>query len=232
VGPRYTWTYPVGPPPYGARRRTFSARELRELSFAILGLSLAVVLLNVRVALFRGNPVSPAVIGFVFVAAFVSVGAGVGLHEIAHKLVARSYGHWAEFRWNPRGIALAFFFALFGFIYGAPGATIVAGNVTRPQNGKISGAGPATNLVLALAFLAGEVAVIPFAGLSFLATFAFFILANGAFVNLILGGFNMIPVLPFDGVKVWRWNRLAYGGLLGAIVGVAAVAFAFRLIAV
>ncbi len=230
MGPRYTWTYSSGPPAYGARRRTFSARELRELGLAILGLSGAVVLLNVVAAFQRGVSISTPLIGVWFLAAFVSVGAGVGLHEIAHKLVAQSYGHWAEFRWNPRGIALAFFFAFFGFIYGAPGATMVAGNVTKSENGKISGAGPATNLVLALAFLAGEIGIRQFTIYTSLSAFALVIVANGAFINLILGGFNMIPILPFDGSKVWRWNRFAYVGLLGAIVGVLAAAINFRLV--
>jgi len=230
VGSRYPWTVSVGPPRYGARRRTFSSREVRELGLAILGLTGAVVLLSVVAAVRRSVPISPLLVGVGFAAAFVSVGAGVGLHEIAHKLVARSYGHWAEFRWNPRGIALAYFLAFFGFIYGAPGATMVAGNVTSSQNGKISAAGPATNLALALAFLAGEVGILAFAVAGPLWGYVLGIVANGAFINLILGGFNMIPVLPFDGVKVWRWSPLAYGGLLGAILGVLAAAFIFGLL--
>lgn len=216
-----SWSYPSGP--YGASGRragvSFSRRELRELGLAVLGLSLAVVLLNLRADLLFGFRVTAFSVGFVFIAAFVSVGSGVGLHEIAHKAVAQSYGHWAEFRWDPRGIAMAFFFALLGFIYGAPGATMVSGYVTPPQNGKISAAGPATNLGLALAFLGATYALL--AGTSGArAELVALILANGAFVNLILGGFNMLPVLPFDGAKVWAWNKGAYAALLGAVVAV------------
>ncbi len=229
MGPRSSWGVPHG---YAPRRRgaTFSARELRELGLAVLGLSLAVVVLNLRTTLLFGFRVSLFSIGFVFIAAFLSVGTGVGLHEIAHKVVAQSYGHWAEFRWDPRGIAMAFFFALLGFIYGAPGATIVSGYVTPPQNGKISGAGPATNLGLALAFLAATYALIALGVRSLPGELIALILSNGAFVNLILGGFNMLPVLPFDGAKVWAWNKAAYAGLLAAILAVLAWGLVFRLL--
>src|SRR2546428_11783444 len=69
-----------------------------------------------------------------------AVGAGVGLQEIIHNFVAQRYGLWAEFRYNLRGLLLAFVFAFFGFIFGAPGATWISGTVTSEQNGRISAA--------------------------------------------------------------------------------------------
>src|SRR5207244_13392669 len=77
-----------------------------------------------------------------FSSALVAVASGVGLHEISHKIVAQRYGHWAEFRYSLRGLAMSFVFAFLGFLIGAPGATMVSGNVTRDQNGRISAAGP------------------------------------------------------------------------------------------
>jgi Zn-dependent protease len=29
-------------------------------------------------------------------------------------------------------------------------------------------------------------------------------------VNFFLAGFNMLPIMPLDGAKVWRWNKLLW----------------------
>ena len=46
-----------------------------------------------------------------------------------------------------------------------------------------------------------------------------FILSQIATVNAILAGFNMIPVMPLDGAKVWAWNKGAYVALAAVAVG-------------
>jgi len=195
----------------------FSGRELFQLAVAVLALSGALTLLYVLPLLRGGLPVD--LLAFLFVASLVAVGTGVGLHEIAHKAVAQRYGHWAEFRYYPLGLLLAFVFAFMGFIYGAPGATIVAGNVRPDENGKISAAGPATNLVLAGGFLALGLAL-EGAVTTLNAVFLVYAIAtSAAFMNLILAGFNMIPFLPFDGAKVWAWNKPAYLGIIAAVLG-------------
>src|SRR5206468_11894624 len=118
----------------------FSRTELGQLAVAILALSAAFTILFVR-----SNPggfaESPALfLAIYFPASLLAVGTGVGLHEIMHKVVAQRYGLWAEFRYNLRGLLLAFVFAFFGFIFGAPGATWISGTVTSEQNGRISAA--------------------------------------------------------------------------------------------
>ena len=71
------------------------------------------------------------------------------LHEMAHKFLARYYGCWAEFRADPSGLKTGILIAaIIGFVFMAPGAVMVAGNITREQNGKIALAGPISNLVL------------------------------------------------------------------------------------
>ena len=75
------------------------------------------------------------------------------LHELAHKIVAQRNGAWAEFRAYPLGLVLAVVSALLGFILAAPGAVYIQGAISRKQDGKISIAGPLTNLGLGLAFL-------------------------------------------------------------------------------
>jgi len=138
----------------------------------------------------------------------------VGLHEIMHKVVAQRYGLWAEFRYNPRGLVFAFIFAAaIGFLYGAPGATWISGAVTKEQNGRISAAGPVSNLVIASVLFAGFLAMMPRAS-SFGGALVVLYLIQAASVNAFLAGFNMIPVMPLDGAKVWAWNKAVYLGLV------------------
>lgn len=202
----------------------FSRTELVQLGIAIVALSGALTLLNLlQYGFYSGGlaGIPLGIVAMIFGVALVAVGTGVGLHEVAHKVVAQRYGHWAEFRYYPMGLLLAFVFAFMGFIYGAPGATVISGSVTQGQSGRISAAGPLTNVVLGLGFLAlrlpltGDIAFIP---------------ANIAFMNFVLAGFNMLPVLPLDGAKVWAWNRLVYVGIVALVVGLFGTAYVFGLL--
>ena len=205
------YVYPDRPKP-GVH---FSRTELGQLAVAILALSAAFTILYVR-----SNPVrfaeDPALfLAISFPASLLAVGTGVGLHEIMHKVVAQRYGLWAEFRYNLRGLAFAFIFAAaIGFLYGAPGATWISGAVTREQNGRISAAGPVTNLVIAAALFAGFLAMMPSFGGALVVVY----LIQAASVNAFLAGFNMIPVMPLDGAKVWAWNKAAYLGIVAIAI--------------
>jgi Zn-dependent protease len=204
------YVYPDRPKP-GVH---FSRTELGQLGVAILALSAAFTVLYVR-----SNPVefarSPAFfLAIFFPASLLAVGTGVGLHEIMHKVVAQRYGLWAEFRYNLRGLAFAFIFAAaIGFLYGAPGATWISGAVTKEQNGRISAAGPVSNLVIAALLFGGFLAMMPRAS-SFGGALVVIYLLQAASVNAFLAGFNMIPVMPLDGAKVWAWNKAAYLGIV------------------
>ncbi len=154
-----------------------------------------------------------------------AVGAGSGflLHELAHKFVAQRYGYWAEYRANWSGLALMIAMSFMGFIFAAPGAVMIrkAAAMTQPysemvdswqleQKEKremlwISLAGPMTNLILMALFfvLLLASATAPDRFLVNAAYFAFYI-------NLILAAFNLIPVDPFDGGKIFRASRTVW----------------------
>ena len=219
----------AAPPVYltsAAPRRgvRFSRTELFQLAVAILGLSAAFTVLFIRYSIdaFTASP-----LGFLLVyfpTSLLAVGTGVGLHEIMHKIVAQRYGHWAEFRYDLRGILLAFVFAAVGFIFGAPGATYISGMVTREQNGRISLAGPATNIALSVLFLGGTLALLTTPA-TVLDEILFNVLFEVAVVNGILAAFNMLPIMPLDGAKVWAWNKGIYAVTMAVAILLAIVAF-------
>ena len=95
-------------------------------------------------------------------------------------------------------------FSFFGFIIAAPGAVVIKGFVTREKNGKISLAGPLTNIVLALIFF---VFILLFgAEEGILGSF----FSYGLIINSLLALFNLIPIPPFDGRAVYLWNKGIY----------------------
>ena len=106
----------------------------------------------------------------------------------------------------------------------APGAVMVAGMVSRRQNGHIAAAGPLVNLGL---FLIGiplgaillalvgvsDASIISDKGIS-LQAMAFVGVNYWLAANLILGLFNMLPFGPLDGLKVKDWSEQAFWVLL------------------
>lgn len=215
--PIYVYPDQSGPRP-GVR---FSRQEIFQLGVAILALSAALTLANTT-AVYRLGPPTQLLtyVGFWFAGSLVAVSTGVGLHEISHKIVAQRYGHWAEFRYDLRGLAFAFVFAFFGFLIGAPGATLVSGIVSREQNGKISAAGPVSNLCVGTAFMLAAAGIVRTSALSNpMGVLITVILVFAWYMNVILAGFNMIPFLPFDGSKVWAWNKAVYFGIIALVVG-------------
>lgn len=166
---------------------------------------------------------------------FVAIGPAFLFHEIGHKLVAKKHGCWAEFRADPKGLQFGIFLSLLlGFLFMAPGAVMVAGLVTRRQNGHIAVAGPLTNFALFLIGIPLWGIILGLSGAFDTATtsnlFAPTYIVNGALVwqamlidagvfwlsaNLILGLFNMLPFGPLDGLKVKDWNEQVFFVVIG-----------------
>lgn len=148
-----------------------------------------------------------------FIVASLTVGIGFLLHELGHKVVAQKYGCFAEFRSFDAMLLLAIGMSFFGFVFAAPGAVMISGRATKSRSGIISAAGPLVNFVLALVFLL----------LAFLQLPDIFrqTALYGFMINSWLGLFNLIPAGLFDGYKILKWSKLAYGIL--AVVGIVLV---------
>ncbi len=148
----------------------------------------------------------------IYLASFIAVGSGFVLHELAHKVLAQRYGHWAEFRAQFAGLAISVAVALgAGFLFAAPGAVHIWGRVTQRENGLISLMGPATNFVIALVAL-------PFVWTANTESLGHLIAETLALVNAFLAVFNLLPFGPLDGKKILRWSKLAYTGALLASI--------------
>jgi len=190
--------------------------ELVDIAKSWLALSLAFAFVYSGISLVRGN--ISGIFGVLFLKLFVislfTAGLGFLLHELAHKFVAQKYGCAAEFRAFDQMLYLAVGLAFFiGFIFAAPGAVMINGMVTKKENGIISIAGPLTNYLLAMIFLA----------ISIFFPAGRFFAEVGAGVNMWLGLFNMIPFGNFDGKKILDWNR--YWWFAMVLVGVYFVFF-------
>ena len=142
--------------------------------------------------------------------ALIGVSLGFVLHEIAHRLVARRYGFFAEYVMWPAGLLIALAGSLFGFIFAAPGAVMIhprmdAGGVafpTKEKSGIISVAGPVMNIGLAIVFLILD-QIRPA-----------LIFSLGSLVNAWLATFNLIPLGPLDGTKILAWSKGVWALLL------------------
>ncbi len=133
------------------------------------------------------------------------LGLGFVLHELGHRTVARSMGLIAFYRaWIP-GLLIALGLALASagrFVFAAPGAVYIGGRpITRKENGLISIAGPAVNILLGLLFLW---IMLSTGGVMRLVGY------YGAYTNFFLGAFNLIPIPPLDGYKVMVWNPIVW----------------------
>lgn len=172
----------------------FSSKEKKDLFFAGIMISLAFAIL-----LAGGFRVFNPGFLIIFIIAFFTAGIGFLFHELMHKYVAQKYKLRAEFIANYKMLFFAVIISFFGFIIAAPGAVYIQGNVSKEKNGKISLAGPMTNLILAFIFL---ILFLIYSSGILSAFFKF-----GLVINSLLAAFNMIPAMPFDGAKVLAWNK-------------------------
>jgi Zn-dependent protease len=207
----------VHAPVMGQVSSQFSPGEISSIIIAWLVLSVAITYGNFT-RLFTGTGNLEVVI-----AGFVATATGFIIHEMGHKFVAIRRGYVAHFRLWMWGLLLTLFIVVFsggGIVFGAPGAVYIAPVATayygydsatrardpEQENMVISAAGPGINLAFAVAFLVLVLAAPLGSFLSIIAQFGFAL-------NVGLGSFNMLPVPPLDGSKIFRKNIIVGLGL-------------------
>lgn len=146
---------------------------------------------------------------FNFAQIIFTVGLGFIIHELAHRYVAIRYGAKAKYKAWTFGLVFAILTSFIGFVFAAPGAVYIYGkNLTRDQNGRVALAGPLANLVLAVLF----------ALLGFLAPGLREVAGLGVQVNAFLGLFNLIPLHPLDGGKIYEYSKTNWGITAAALL--------------
>ena len=214
------------------RRSAFAPGEVTQILIAWIELALALSVADIEGVL-QGTGGSLDDIA----AALVATATGFILHEMGHKFVAMRRGYVAHFRVWAWGIALALVTALASqgqFLFGAPGAVYIAPAAgalsygayassqrsVKKDNALISAAGPGTNLAFSLSFLFLTL-VLP------IDTFWSTVTTYGFILNVGLGSFNMLPIPPLDGYKIFRGSVVL--GLLIAVPLWVMFAFVFLL---
>ncbi|MCU0632151.1 MAG: peptidase M50 [Methanolinea sp.] len=196
-------------------------RERSDLLIAWLAISIAFSLIFIR-----GGVTVELFVIFLLIS-MLTVGIGFILHEMAHKFTAMKYGFWAEFRKDNLMLLVAVAMAaLVGVVFAAPGATVIYGSsISREQNGKISAAGPAVNLILCIPFalllLVSGMFSVPLLSRNLLSLIGMV----GLQVNAMIAAFNMLPVSVLDGKKVLAWNPGVFAVLIVAAFGILLVSF-------
>lgn len=161
------------------------------------------------------------------------VGSAFLLHELAHKFTAMHFGYKAIYKANYGGLILMLFTSLAGFIFAIPGGVAIYKDKSNEQpNGNddalvssdeidlkvgmwIALAGPFTNLILTAISLS-----LIFSGLA-IKGIALNAAIYSILINLTLAAFNMIPIDPLDGKKIFNGSKVVW-----AIFGVPTISLA------
>lgn len=211
--------------------RRFTAREVEHILIAWLTLSLAFGYVLDR------NVQS---IGFLLVlaASAIVLGCGFIMHELMHKFTAQKYRYRAEFIIWPWGILLALVTALFGFIFAAPGATYFEPDPREQyldpsgfakRYGIISLAGPKINIIFGFAFLLLFILSVHLLSnsIGYFTLFVFLVTGLGSYINFYLAAFNLLPINPLDGYKVFNWNKSYWAGFFVLSIIMTAINFIY-----
>ena len=204
----YRPEYTIEINPNFGRRMSVGKEEMKHIAIAVLALSISFTILYMDIkGFFSSNWIINTLGWFGF--SLVAVTSSFLIHELAHKFVAQRMGAWAEFRMYPAGLILGLIMSALGFLIAAPGAVMISGRINDKDNGLISLAGPAVNGVLAVIFYILMILTTGYASI------LFYLIAH---LNIILAIFNMIPIMPFDGSKIYKWNKTVYFMTAGLLV--------------
>ncbi len=208
--PRASYEYSIsfGPPRAAKPHVYMSHKELKHLipaALLIMGIGFSIVFYNNYFALGWGWT-EASLFAILLTVSFL-------IHEMAHKIIAQRHGLWAEFRLTTWGALLTLVSVFTPFRLIAPGAVMIAGSARHDEIGKISIAGPVTNISLALVFIAASSASVTIGAWAYWALFLI-VASFNAFIAL----FNLIPFGILDGLKIFTWNKKVWALAFAAAV--------------
>lgn len=144
-----------------------------------------------------------SLLGFVFAPTLFYAALLIGFaasflgHELAHKIVALRKGFGAEFRVYFAGLLVTVLTSVLPIPFKVimPGSVVIRGIQSLRDMGQVAVAGPLFNMAVAgVSLAAGR------------------LLGSGVFMavaslNAFLMFFNMLPIMPLDGEKVFIWSK-------------------------
>ena len=206
-----------------------SRKEEFDLFTAWIAISISFAIIKIAPYGITGSfrSIDPVAALIFFGIALLTAGIGFILHEMAHKFTAIRFGYWAEFRKDNTMLLFAVLLAaLVGFVFAAPGATVIYSNsgsgqgLTKRENGIISASGPVVNLLLCIPFAALVLigGTSPGGLLTYIGIF-------GIQINAMIAAFNLLPISVLDGRKVMAWNIPIFAVLIIASFGTLVASF-------
>lgn len=201
--------------PLGVFRRRFynvtSPTEIIHISLAIVIVALVGASAAASIIRFL-NPLLSLLLVLIFVISFM-------LHEIGHKLSAKYYGLWAEFRLSYLGVLVTVISIFTPFVkIVSPGSVLVYGWADKEIIGRISLFGPLTNIALSIIFLV--LGLLNLGGSLYRIVYLW-----GFMINAYIALFNLIPFSILDGAKIFRWNRYVWAILFAVAVAFIAIIY-------
>ncbi len=177
-----------------------------EWKFNNLNESLAFLLaiLSLAVHYIVEAPLSP-LYGFIIPIATAAI--AIVPHELAHRQVARNSGCYSRFTLSFRGFMITFIINLLAGLFFPPFLIFTAGYtlISCAFGGRVEGitaaSGPITNIII------GLISFALYRAIPLPSPVAYFLVLSAEF-NSWVAFFNLIPIYPLDGEKVFRWNKV------------------------
>lgn len=189
-----------------------SPKELKHLAVAILlviGIGFSIVFYAGYMTYFGWTWTMATIYALGLTASFF-------IHEMAHKITAQKRGLWSEFRLTTWGAVLTLASVILPFKLISPGAVMISGPAKLDEVGKLSIAGPATNMVLSAAFLGASFMFVQYWQFPW-----WWLFLSLAMFNAIIAIFNLIPFGILDGYKIYHWNKRVWALAFAVAVALA-----------